>query len=107
MRVTALFGGAALIMTAAFTGTASAAQPRPTQDPIQAMAEACHEGWLCVWDEGGGHGNRHDFYECLPEDVRAHGLARVGSYVNNQTDGTVATFKGPDAANPNGPWFDQ
>lgn len=100
------------MMSAAFAGTASAGQnptgPRAAvQDPASAMAAACEEGRICVWDEAAGHGNRVDLYQCNLEDVRAHGLTRVGSYVNNQTDGTVAAFQGPNASDPEGPWQDQ
>ena len=85
-------------------GPVASAQP---QDAAHAMAEACVEGKLCVWEGANGQGKRVDFYVCQWEDVTKHGLARVGSFVNNQTDSTVAAFHGPDPANPEGPWIEQ
>lgn len=66
-------------------------------DSIHPMAKSCPEGKLCVWDKAHGQGHRADFYTCKWEDVTRHGLTRVGSFVNNQTDGTVATFYGFDS----------
>ena len=102
-RAFAVSSGALLAMGAMFAGVGTAS----AQDGPSTMAEACQEGWLCVWDGANGQGKRVDFYQCTFEDVRQHGLARVGSYVNNQYDGTVSTFKGPEASDPNGPWIDQ
>ncbi|GAA2788911.1 peptidase inhibitor family I36 protein [Saccharopolyspora taberi] len=95
---------AAGVLAAMFSGAVASAQP---QDPVQAMAEACDEGKLCVWEGANGQGKRVDFYVCQWEEVQRHGLSRVGSFVNNQTDGTVAAFHGPDPANPTGPWIEQ
>lgn len=101
-----LLAGATLMASGVLTGTASAAPERSADEGMQAMVEACEEGYLCVWDRADGQGNRHDFYECSGVlDVRQFGLERVGSFINNQTDGTVASFHGPDEQG--GPWHHQ
>ncbi|WP_460961320.1 peptidase inhibitor family I36 protein [Parasphingorhabdus pacifica] len=102
-RTLAVASGALLAMGTIFAGVGSAS----TQDGPSTMAEPCQEGWVCVWDQSNGQGNRVDFYQCALEDVRAHGLDRVGSYINNQYDGTVTTFSGPDSSDPSGPWSEQ
>ncbi len=102
-RVLATSAGGALVAGALMTGTAAAESTAP--DPAQAMAEACPAGHLCVWGEPLGQGVQHNFYTCGEVDVRDFGLDRVGSFVNNQTDGTVATFRGPPEQGQ--PWFEQ
>lgn len=93
------------------TGFASASAPELPHARVlttpEERAEPCLDGWLCIWDETAGHGTRVDFYECVLEDVRDYGLSRVSSFVNNQYDGTVSTFQGPDESNPDGPWYEQ
>lgn len=106
-RVLVVAATGVLAAAAALTGTAAATEVAPTPDRVRAMAAACAEGTLCVWDQAYGQGHRVDLYYCGFEDVTHHGLSRVGSYVNNQTEGTVATFHGPDPANPGGPWVQQ
>lgn len=97
LALASVLGGAA--SSSAAEGSSSGAAG---QDSIQPMAKACSEGKLCVWDKPNGQGHRVDLYTCKWEDVTRHGLARVGSFVNNQTDGTVATFYGYD-----GKWVKQ
>ncbi|RRO18869.1 hypothetical protein EIL87_04975 [Saccharopolyspora rhizosphaerae] len=81
-----LLAGSSMGLAAAETGT--------EQDEVtQAMDRACQDGYLCVWSEPGGRGERVDLYVCGPTDLPW----AVGSWYNNQFTGTVASFWGPDA----------
>lgn len=76
---------------AAARSTASLEEPGPLQGP------ACDPGKLCAFDQAGFTGNRVDYYLCGPmRDVRQDGLARVGSFINNQTGDQRSTFYGED-----------
>lgn len=105
-RVFGLLTGTALVASMGFAGAASASPGNGDAEARQpsTMAQPCPEGWLCVWDEANGQGNRKDFYTCEFVDLRGQGPARVGSFINNQTDGTVATFYG---LTPDGLWYEQ
>ncbi|TWF96100.1 peptidase inhibitor family I36 protein [Saccharopolyspora dendranthemae] len=69
----------------------------------RAMAEACGDGYLCVWPEANGHGEMVKYFECGVDDTPWP----VGSWINNQYTGQVAGFIGPDPANPEAPWIVQ
>ncbi|MHA6798740.1 peptidase inhibitor family I36 protein [Bounagaea algeriensis] len=103
--VAATTGATALAMGAVFAGQAAAQE---NQDGLEAMDAACNEGYLCIWDGPNGSGDRMDLYVCDYVNVRegAEGQAPirgVGSFVNNQTDGTVTGFHGPLPEDPEGP----
>ncbi|GAB2755727.1 hypothetical protein GCM10027174_34450 [Salinifilum aidingensis] len=99
-------GATALAMGAIFAGQAAAQE---NQDDFERMERACQEGYLCIWEGANGGGNRMDLYYCgervnVREDYgQQPGIAGVGSFVNNQHDGTTASFYGPLPDDPDGP----
>ncbi|MDR7304054.1 peptidase inhibitor family I36 protein [Haloactinomyces albus] len=100
----------AMAVVGLFGSASAASTPRPQAQPgasseFAAMAEPCPEGYLCVWEGPAGQGSRVDFYYCQFVNVHDYGLTGVGSYINNQTTGTVSTFQGPPA--PGEPWVNQ
>ena len=103
--VVATTGSAALMFGVVFAGSSAAAE---NQDDYEAMQRACGEGSLCIWDGPNGDGARMDLYRCEIVDVHKpyagqDPIAGVGSFVNNQTDGTTASFSGPLPEDPEGP----
>lgn len=110
-RFLGLSAGAALVASGAVMGTATAAddlypepehhEPGMTVD--RPLADPCQVGEICIWDGPNGQGNRIDYSLCTDQfyDVTDDGLERVGSFINNQTDGTVAEFYYLDE---NGQW---
>lgn len=80
--------------------TVGLAQAETSAPATPAVGPPCPEGMVCVFDEAGFSGQRIDYFYCgPPQDVRDAGLARVGSYINNQTDDQVASFFGQDENN--------
>lgn len=100
-RLLALGAGTLLAGAALFGGTAASAED------AGAMAPPCDDGWLCVYGDANGQGERVDLYECTFFDIGQSELGKLGSFNNNQFDGTVATFYGWDPESPDGPWVEQ
>lgn len=69
----------------------------------------CEHEWLCVYDGPNGTGEETGFHECTDEPVSIAEASdgrfeTLGSFNNNQIDGTVATFFGLDEE---GNWVEQ
>ncbi|WP_050514098.1 MULTISPECIES: hypothetical protein [Streptomyces] len=80
LLIAATFAAASVL---GLTGAATAAQADHSRAPVK---PACPYGHLCIW----ANGNAYDYHACgyfpLPN------LAGNGTWVNNQTPGTVARF---------------
>lgn len=64
-----------------------------------AAVRGCDDGWFCMWHAPGWGGGWPDgpdpdlkFYYCTKTAIS--GWVGYGSYINNQTPGTIATFYG-------------
>lgn len=89
-KAAAVGAGCCLIMGA---GAGLASGETPEEAKARALAE-CDDTFLCIWDQPNYTGNRVDFLECEPYPVPIE--LRLGSYMNRQTPGTVATFHAAD-----------
>ena len=97
-RIFAVAAGSMLTLATAFAGTSTAQTEEQVdvQEALHAMAAACQDGYLCIWEGPYGQGKRVDLFYCNQTvHLKDYGLERVGSFVNNQYDGTVAYFYGP------------
>lgn len=97
-RSLALLAGVALASGGAFAGATTAS--------AEEAQSGCEKGNLCLWGEPGFPGEPDEvLYDCGFFDIGDAGLAPLGSYDNNQFDGTVTTFyTWVGDENPDEPW---
>lgn len=97
-RSLALLAGVALASGGALMGATTASADEATS--------GCEEGNLCLWgDVDFPEEPDAALYDCDFFDIGDAGLAPLGSYDNNQFEGTVATFyTWVGDENPDDPW---